>query len=206
MNTESKGSLANTLIKVAIGLAMAIGGYYLAVNWHPEFITKLNEQGIPLNLGTTVSMIGMFIALFPILNIFYFAPLSGAIRERTTDLERTFSEAEDLRAQMTQMRTDYERRLAESEAEARTQIQNQIKEAQTLRQTLTSEATAKADDMVKRASQEIESERARVMNSLRLEVVNLTLAATEKLLGENMDSDKNRRLVTEFIDKIEVKA
>ena len=44
------------------------------------------------------------------------------------------------------------------------------------------------------------------MNELRLEVVNLTLAATEKLLGENMDSDKNRRLVQDFIDKVEVTA
>ena len=107
---------------------------------------------------------------------------------------------------MTQMRNDYERRLAAKEAEAREQIQAQIKEAQQLRQTLMSEAAAKADDLVKRANQEIEAERARVLGELRLEVVNLTLGATEKLLGENIDSAKNRRLVEEFIDKIEVKA
>jgi F-type H+-transporting ATPase subunit b len=206
MEPQTKGNPAKTLAIVVIGLALAIGGYYMSVNVHIAFVEKLNAQGIPLDLGKTVSMIGMFLFLFPLLNFFYFKPLTGAIQDRTTDLERTFSEAEELRAQMGQMRTDYERRLAETEADARSKIQAQIKEAQTLRQTLMTEATAKADDLVKRANQEIEAEKNKVLGELRLEVVNLTLAATEKLIGENMDSDKNRRLVNEFIDRIEVKA
>ena len=196
----------NTAIKVIVGLIIAVGGYWLSVNWHPDFITKLNEQGIPLDLGKTVSMIGMFIALFPALNIFYFKPLGDAIHDRTTALEKTFSEAEELRAEMTQMRSDYEKRLAQTEAEAREQIQAQIREAQQLRQTLMAEASSKADELVKRANQEIEAEKNKVMADLRLEVVNLTLTATEKLLNENVDSAKNRKLVQDFIDKVEVKA
>jgi F-type H+-transporting ATPase subunit b len=185
---------------------MAFGGFYVSQKVDIPFQTKLVEQGIPLDLGKTISMIGMFLVLFPVLNFFYFKPLGGAIHERTTELEKTFTEAEQLRAEMTQLRADYERRLAETEADARAQIQAQITEAQQLRQTLMSEASAKADEMVKRASQEIEAEKSKVMTELRLEVVNLTLSATEKLLGENVDSAKNRRLVEEFIDKIEVQA
>ncbi len=206
MSTPQKASPAKTLLIVVFGIAMAVGGYWLSVNWHPAFVENLNQQGIPLDLGKTVSMIGMFIMLFPVLNFFYFKPLGGAIHERTTELEKTFSEAEGLRADMTQMRSDYERRLAEKEAQAREQIQAAVKEAQQLRQTLMTEAAAKADDLVRRATQEIEAERTRVLSELRLEVVNLTLAATEKLLGENMDSTKNRKLVDDFINKVEVKA
>jgi F-type H+-transporting ATPase subunit b len=141
-----------------------------------------------------------------VINALYVKPVKQAIDERNSELIKTFTEAEQLRAEMGKMRSDYEKRLAETEADARTQIQAQIKEAQQLRQSLMSEAAAKADELVKRATQEIEAERARVMTDLRLEVVNLTLSATEKLLGENMDSAKNRRLVEEYIDKIEVKA
>ena|SRR5579862_3981949 len=205
-NNTNSGSKATLWLGVIVGAAMAVGGYWVSVNVHPDFITKLNDQGIPLDLGKTVASIGMFLVLFPILKFFYFNPLGEAIHERTSTLERTFSEAEELRAEMTQMRTDYERRMAAKEAEAREQIQAQIKEAQQLRQTLMGEAAAKADELLKQATQEIEAEKTRVMNELRLEVVNLTLSATEKLLGENVDSAKNRRLVEEFIDKIEVKA
>lgn len=66
------------------------------------------------------------------------------------------------------------------------------------------DASAEADAMVKKAQQEIEQEKYRVMAELRLAVVDLTLSATEKVLGENVDTDKNRRLVKDFIDKVEV--
>jgi F-type H+-transporting ATPase subunit b len=206
MSTSQKASPIKTLLIVAFGLGLAFLGYYISVKVDIPFQHSLVEQGIPLDIGKTISMIGMFLFLFPALNFFYFKPLGTAIHDRTTALEKTFTEAEQLRAEMTQMRADYERRLAATEADAREQIQAQIKEAQALRQTLMSEAAAKADDLVRRATQEIEAEKARVLVELRLEVVNLALGATEKLIGENMDSAKNRRLVEEFIDKIEVTA
>ena len=185
-----------------IGVILMAGGYWISQNTH-HLQEQLAEKGIPLDLGLTVAVIGVLIILFPVLNTFYFKPLSDAINERTHALESTFGEAESLRAEMTKMRNDYEQRLVATEAEARSQIQAQIKEAQNLRQTLMSEASAKADEMVKRAQQEIEAEKQKVLGQLRSEVVTLTLAASEKILGESMDSDKNRRLVAEFIDKVE---
>ena len=186
-----------------IGVILMAGGYWISQNTH-HLQEQLAEKGIPLDLGLTVAVIGVLIILFPVLNTFYFKPLSDAINERTHALESTFGEAESLRAELTKMRNDYEQRLVATEAEARSQIQAQIKEAQNLRQTLMSEASAKADEMVKRAQQEIEAEKQKVLGQLRSEVVTLTLAASEKILGESMDSDKNRRLVAEFIDKVEV--
>lgn len=192
------------VVGMVIGLVLMVGGYWLSQNWHPAFQEQLAHQGIPLDLGMTVAVIGVFLILFPVLNTFFFAPLAEAIGSRTTELERTFSEAEELRAEMTKMRSEYEQRIVQTEASAREQIQNQIKEAQALRSQLMAEAAQKADEMVKRAQQEIEGERQRLMADLRLEVVNLTLLATERVLGENVDSDRNRRLVQDFIDKVEV--
>jgi F-type H+-transporting ATPase subunit b len=102
------------------------------------------------------------------------------------------------------MKSEYETRLAETEADARPKIQAQIKEAQELRKTLMAEASAKADEMVKKAQEEIAAERDRALNSIRVHVANLTLQATEKVLNENMDNDRNRRLIDEFLDKVEV--
>ena len=195
-----------TLVVVVIGLVMAMGGYYLSAN-PPAFLSfqeGLNHQGIPLDLGKTVSMIGMFLVLFPALNYFYFKPLGEAIHGRTAELEATFKEAEDLRAEMTNMRSEYEQRLVQTEASAREQIQAQIKEAQTLRDTLRSEAVQQAEALKKKAIEEIEQEKQKILTDLRIHVVNLTLTATEKLVGQSVDSETNRRLVEEFIDKVEV--
>jgi F-type H+-transporting ATPase subunit b len=202
-NQEKKGS-GSIIPGIVIGIILMVGGAWFAQNVHLKFQEDLGHQGIPLDLGRTISTIGVLLILFPVIKLFFLNPLSEAINNRTTELERTFSEAEQLRTEMTAMQTAYERRLAETEAEAREKIQAQIKEAQALRQRLEAEAVAKADELLKRAHDEIASERNRVMTELRVEVVNLTLTATEKLLGENMDSDKNRKLIDEFITKVEV--
>jgi F-type H+-transporting ATPase subunit b len=200
---QQSGGPGTKLVLTVIGLGLIVAGYFATGQ---SWTTPEMFAGLGLDLSKVIVNVGFFLLFIQVINIYFYTPLREAIEERNNELETTFSEAENLKTTMNQMRSDYERKLAQTEAEAREQIQAQIKEAQQLRQTLMGEATAKADELVKRANQEIEAERTRVMNELRLEVVNLTLAATEKLLGENVDSAKNRRLVEEFIDKIEVKA
>ncbi len=203
MSNQPKKTGLPYIVTLIIGIALMMGGYWISLNT-VDLRHSLTEKGIPLDLGITVAVIGVFIILFPVLQSFYFKPLADAINERTHALESTFGEAESLRSEMTKMKSDYEQRLVATEAEARSQIQAQIKEAQELRQSLMSEASAKADELVRRAQQEIEAEKQKVLGQLRSEVVHLTLSATERILGENMDSEKNRKLVAEFIDKVEV--
>lgn len=172
------------------------------------FVDQANQiqiiQELGLNLKTALVQMGAVILMFPIIDQFFLAPLREAMNDRTKRLESTYAEIEELRDGMATLRHDYEQRLAATEAEAREQIQNQIKEAQNLRTQLMQEASARAEELVKKAQEEIENEKVRVLNELRSEVVNLTLAATEKVLGENMNDARNRKLVEEFIDTVEV--
>lgn len=160
--------------------------------------------GLGLDLGKTIVNIGFFLFWIQIIKGYFYQPLVEAMRERESELETTFSEAEDLRHKMTAMKSDYEGRLQATEAEAREQIQAQIREAQELRQKVMAEASSKADEMLTKAQQEIEAERNKVLTELRLKAVDMTISAAERLIGENMDTEKNRKLVDEFIEKVEV--
>lgn len=172
------------------------------------FIDQANQAQIlvqlGLNLRTALIQMGAVVLMFPVIDIFFLQPLREAMFERTKRIEDTYTEVEQLRDQMNQMKTDYEQRLSETEAEAREQIQAQVREAQKLRSDLMAEAEQKRDELIKKATEEIEAEKVRVMADLRMEVVNLTLTATEKVLGENMSSDRNRKLVEDFINTVEV--
>jgi len=188
-----------------LGLGLMAGGYYISKEVHIGFLEDLAKQGIPLDLGKTISAIGVFLIVLPLLRLFYFNPLGDAITNRTSELENTFSEAESLRQEMQKMKSDYEQRLNATEARAREEIQAQIREAQNMRQSLMAEASAKADEFLKKAQEEIAMEKERVLVDLRLGVVDMTLQATERILGENVDDAKNRKLIQEFIDTAEVK-
>lgn len=200
----TKPSSGTVIVRTIVGIALMVGGMFVSKQFAEQFKTIEAQFGVPLDLGKTVATIGVLLIIFPVIQIFFIDPLRNAIAERNTNLENTFSEAESLRSQMETMKRDYEARLQAAESQAREQIQNSIREAQALRQTLMAEATEKADEMVRRAQEEIESEKQKVLTELRVGVVNLALAAAEKVVGENMDTDKNRKLVTEFIDNVEV--
>ena len=160
--------------------------------------------GLELDLGKTITNIGVFLVFIPVITMYFYVPLKEAMDARNNELETTFTDVEQLRTQMQTMKSDYESRLSATEAEARTQIQSQIKEAQALRQQLVSEATERADTMIRQAQLEIDQEKAHAIATIRTHVVDLSLAAAEKVIGENMDSAKNRRLVEEYIDALEV--
>ncbi len=192
------------IVKLVIGLGLMFGGFYVYKNVKIGFFQTLAEQGINIEPGKTIAVIGVLLIVFPVIQSFYLKPLQDAIDERNSNLEQTFTEAETLRTDMTKMKADYEAQLAETEAKARVQIQEEVRKAQEMRQQLMADASAKAEEMKKRAQDEIDSERERVMTELRLKTVDLTLSATQRLIGENLDDARNRKLIEEFIEKAEV--
>ncbi len=204
MSTEKKSSIAAGPAIVA-GIVLMVGGMFLRKSTEGLSHT-LEEKGLPLDLGMTVAVVGVFLILFKVIQFFFITPLGDAIDERNSNLEQTFSEAESLRAEMHKMRTDYEARLASTEAEARERIQAEVKKAQELGASLRAEATKRADDMVSKAEQEISAEKARALADIRIHVVDLSLAAATKVIGDNMNNDRNRKLVEDFVNGVEVKA
>ena len=197
-----KSSLPYPVMAV-IGAVLMVGGTYFSLKVANP-LAGLADKGIPIDLGSTIATVGVLLIVFPLVKMFFTDPLSQAIGERNANLEHTFSEAESLRAEMTRLRNDYEQQLAAANAAAREHIEAQIKEAQSLRQTLMSEAATRADAMIDRAQQEIASERERILGGLRTQVVELSLVAAEKIVGENMDTERNRKLVDEFVSGLEV--
>ena len=203
MSNAKQSSGPPAIVGIIVGAVLMFGGFWFSKNVKLEFIKTLEAQGIPLDPGKTISIIGVLLILFPVIKFFFIAPLAEAIQNRTTELERTFGEAENLRAEMTQMKQDYERRLVQTEADAREQIQGQIKEAQSLRQQMMAEAGAKAEELKASAAREIEAQKQQAIAELRHYVVELALQATEKLVEANVDEERNRKLVADFLETVE---
>jgi F-type H+-transporting ATPase subunit b len=58
-------------------------------------------------------------------------------------------------------------------------------------------------EMLAQARREIVAERERAIAELRREAVDLSLAAASKLIEKRLDSDTDRKLVTEFLAGLE---
>jgi len=205
-NTTAEKKAGSPIPGIIIGLVLMFGGMYVSTNVLKDnaALKGMAEQGIPLDPGKTIATIGVFLILFPVINSFFFKPLQESIDARQESLENAFSEAEALRDQMARMKADYETRMNETEAKAREQIQNQIKEAQEMRAQMVAQANKQAEDLKARAMEDIERDRNKILTEVRTHVAELTFGATHAILKENLDNDRNRKLIDEFIEKAEV--
>lgn len=199
-DTTAKSRLQRNLMLSAVGLILFFVGAFAMSG---EQFKPALLQGIDLHLGEAVVNLGIFLLLWIALDVLFVTPLRASIQERTTSLESTFSEAEQLRTDMDELKASYEARIEETETRAREQIREEIQKAQDLAKRLRAEAEGQAEEYKRTAIAEIDAEREKVIGQLRIEVARLALHASEKILVENMDNERNRKLVDEFLNEKE---
>ncbi|MDQ2985479.1 MAG: F0F1 ATP synthase subunit B [Armatimonadota bacterium] len=163
----------------------------------------LVEQ-LGLNFRTTFVTIGAIALMFPVIQLAFVAPLNQAMDDRTKRLEDTYAEAETLKQRMTDLKSSYEEKLVTAEAEARDKIQVALGEAQEMKGRIIEEARGQAEEIGTRANEELRREREKMLVDLRTHVVDLTMTATRKVIGESVDETKQRELVERFIETAEV--
>ena len=64
------------------------------------------------------------------------------------------------------------------------------------------QAKQNADKLIEKAKMEIAKERDDALHALRGEVADLTIAATRKIIGESLDEEKQKSIISDFIKKM----
>lgn len=151
---------------------------------------------------TLVAQIFNFLILAAILTKFAYKPLMKVLKEREDQIAKSIesAEADELKAQ--ELLKEYHDQLATARIQAQEIVDKAIKRAQEEREAHINETKREIDQMRKAAQAEIVHERERAVAQLKGEVVALSMAAT-KIIGSNIDTAANDRLIGEFIDKLD---
>jgi len=118
-----------------------------------------------------------------------------AVAEQLAEAEKSRTEAE-ARLKEAQAKLDDARKTAQEVVDAAG------KSAEQLRQEMRTKAEEEAKRIADSSRKEIEAERDRAIQSVRSEVANLVVTATEKVIGETLDSAKHRQLIDKAIEEV----
>ena len=129
--------------------------------------------------------------------------LLSAVRERERRLEQQIAEAEQNRAEAAALLEQHKQLLAAAHAEAQELLNRAKAVAEKERAALLAKAREEYEQLLTRARKDIGEEREKALLELRREAVELTIAATSRLLEAKLDSEANRRLVTEYLATLE---
>ncbi len=157
---------------------------------------------VNINLGVSLWTVLLFLLLLFILGKFAWGPILSAAAEREKTIQDALDQArrehEEAKALLEQHRAQL--------ADARRQSQEIVAEGKAagerVRKEIEEKARAEGQQLIERARREIEREKDAALDQLRRESVDIAMAAAAKLLHERLDQQKDRELITAYVDRL----
>jgi F-type H+-transporting ATPase subunit b len=163
-------------------------------------LETLGKLGI--NPAFLLSQLVNFTILFIILSILVWKPFLKMMDERRQRIQKGIEDAEAARRERARAEQEYEKRLEEARREADRMVAEAAQKGESAREEILAEARARAEKVVSEARETVERERQRMLADLRGQIAALSIAAANKLIGEALDEQRQRRLIDEFFSGI----
>lgn len=143
-----------------------------------------------------------FLIFFGLLYKYAWGPIVRALRDREETIDSSIQRAEEALAEAKQIQADNQKARREAEKEAQRILREARESAEELRSEEVEKTRAKIRQMQEQAQAEIEREKQGALEELRNEVADLAIEAASKIIKEDMDDKRQRRLVGDFLDKL----
>ena len=144
----------------------------------------------------------VFLIVAFLLRKYAWGPITEALATREKTIEDSINRAEKALAEARQVSEDNEKARREAEVEAQRVTREAREAADALRDIEVEKTREQLKQMQDSARAEIERQKEGALSELRSEVARLAIDAAGKLLSENLDTEKNRKLVKNFIDDV----
>ena len=190
----------------ALLIAALVGALMGVLMPTPLYGAVAQEAGgaiFSLNIGLVIWTWVLFLLTLWILAWKVFPLIAGGLEERQRKIQQAIDTAREDREEARHLVEEQTRELSRARQEAQRLLDETREAAGRLRQELVVAAEAEKSDILERARREMDRERQRVLEQLREETVDISLAAAERLIKARLDSEGNRRLVREYIGSLE---
>jgi F-type H+-transporting ATPase subunit b len=155
--------------------------------------------GLTINLFWIIVAALNFLVFFAVLYLVVLKPIGATLRERRARIEQGIHDADQARIERAAGEAAALAELHAARREAREILERAQKLAEESRAADVAATREELERMRARASAEIEAEKTRAIADLRTEVATLALDAAGRVVGETMSSDRQRRLVEEYL-------
>jgi len=124
------------------------------------------------------------------------------IEEREHRIQADLDAAARANADAQALLAEYKDQLASAKDEAAELLAEARTAGEKVREEIVAKGRVEQEALLQRARREIELEKDRAVADLRREAVELSLAAASKVIERNVDSEADRKLVTDFLARI----
>jgi F-type H+-transporting ATPase subunit b len=184
------GHITNAALTLAADSGDKEGGSFLV------------SPGVGLMIWTLI----LFLFTMWVLSKLAFPKIQEALDKRAKTIAESIEAAERQRKESDELLAEYRARLAEAREQADDIMARARKAGETAEQEATTAGREKREELVEAAKRDIEAETRRSLDSIRREVADLTVLATEKVTRKSLSADDQKRLVEEALAEVDFSA
>ena len=156
---------------------------------------------LDINATLLVELVA-FILMVVVLARYAYPRVLAEAERRQRALTEQLEAAEKERQEAQKRLDEAEERLREASRHAQEIVDNATRAGEEIRQGLRERGEQESGRMIERAKREIEGERQRALDSIRGEVADLVVGATQKVIGESLDDRTHRKLIDDAIAQV----
>jgi F-type H+-transporting ATPase subunit b len=156
-----------------------------------------------INPGLIIWTLVVFGILLVLLWRFAWPSILKSVEERERRIQKQLADAERANAEAQRLLEEHRKAIAAAKAEAQDIMAKSKAVAQKERELLLAKAREEYEALLARARKDIDAEKEKAIVALRREAVELSIAAAAKVIEANLDTEANRRLVTEYLASLD---
>ncbi|CAN5784626.1 F0F1 ATP synthase subunit B [soil metagenome] len=168
-------------------------------------VLNATEGGAPqfqINLFWVITQAATFLILLLILYFVAFRRIGATLEDRRARIEQGLRDADAARVDRDKAAQERQQVLTEARREANDILTRAQRTADETRERELGETRSELERLREQAVAEIDAERQRAVSDVRAQVADLALLAAGKVVGETMNTARERRLVDEFLDDV----
>lgn len=160
-------------------------------------------EALGINFGYLIVQILNFLIMFVVLKAWVYEPVLNLLEDRRETIARGVEDARVAAEARENAEEDAERIVQEAQDEATEIVREASQRAESIAEDNKSEAEKEAEEARKEALEGVEEQRVRILGELRGQVASLAIAATQKLVGDALDEQRQHQLIQEFFAGVE---
>jgi len=145
----------------------------------------------------------VFVILIVVLWRFIFKPVNNIISKRQTEIQESINSADKQKEEAQKYLEEQKIQLDEAKKEARKIIEDGKTAAIKVKGEIEEKAIEKSKAIMEAAMSEINAEKERSIAEVKNKMVDIALAATEKMIAKNLSEKEHKKLIEETLQEVE---
>ncbi len=159
-------------------------------------------EQLGINLGFIIVQIINFLLIFIVLRKWVFVPIANVLRDRRERIAKGLEDARVAAEARENAEAEAEKIIAGAQTKASEIVREATVRAEEATKDIKAAAEKEAAEIRKEALADIEEERNQVLGEVRGQIAALAMSATQKLVGDAMDEQRQRALIDEFFSGV----